>query len=47
VFNMGFGMVLFVAPEAAERVLAIAAEQGDEARVVGRVVAGQRNVDLV
>ncbi len=39
IFNMGVGMVLAVDAADAERVIAILAEQGDKASVIGRVTA--------
>jgi phosphoribosylformylglycinamidine cyclo-ligase len=42
--NMGAGFALFVAPEHAERTLAVAREQGVEALLAGRVEAGEKQL---
>jgi phosphoribosylformylglycinamidine cyclo-ligase len=47
VFNMGFGMVLFVAADDSDRVVGSLHERGEDARVVGRVVEGDREVRLL
>ena len=47
VFNLGLGMVLVVAPDAAGAALAALSGAAVEAVVVGRVAAGDRGVDLV
>lgn len=44
VFNLGLGMVLAVAPDAVDGVLASLADAGHRAAVVGRVVAGSGRV---
>jgi phosphoribosylformylglycinamidine cyclo-ligase len=41
---MGAGFALFVAPEHAERTLAVAREQGVEALLAGRVEAGEKQL---
>lgn len=46
VFNMGFGMVLFVAAGARDEVLESLANRGEKAYVVGEVVPGQGEVSL-
>jgi phosphoribosylformylglycinamidine cyclo-ligase len=46
VFNMGFGMILMVAAEDADRACADLAAAGEPARRVGAVVAGDREVRL-
>ena len=46
VFNMGFGMVLFVAADVRDRVLQQLAAAGETAYAVGEVVAGNRQVEL-
>ncbi|MDA0373530.1 MAG: phosphoribosylformylglycinamidine cyclo-ligase [Planctomycetota bacterium] len=46
VFNMGFGMVLFVGESDAERVLEDLAARGEAGYLVGRVVPGNRQVLL-
>lgn len=43
-FNVGLGMVLIVAPEAADAVLGDLAAAGETAAIVGEVVAGERQV---
>ena len=43
-FNMGVGMAIVVAAEDAERALAILREAGEEAYVIGEVVAGDEGV---
>ena len=45
-FNMGVGMVLVVAQEDAQRAVDALAEQGEDARVIGRVADGERGVEL-
>ena len=42
--NMGAGFALFVAPEHAERTVAVARDQGIEALVAGRVEAGSKQL---
>ena len=42
--NMGAGFALFVAPEQAERTVAVARAQGIEALVAGRVEAGDKQL---
>jgi len=42
--NMGAGFALFVAPEDAERTLAVAREQGLDALIAGRVEAGDKQL---
>jgi phosphoribosylformylglycinamidine cyclo-ligase len=44
VFNLGLGMVLLVAPEAADAAQRALAGAGAEARVVGRIVEGTGRV---
>jgi phosphoribosylformylglycinamidine cyclo-ligase len=39
-FNLGLGLVVAVAPAAADRTLAVCAEAGERATIVGEVVAG-------
>lgn len=46
-FNMGLGMVLVVAPNKVDEVLAILEEQGEEAGIVGRIVPGSGEVEYV
>jgi phosphoribosylaminoimidazole (AIR) synthetase len=47
-FNMGVGLVIACAPDAAERVLEIAAQAGEPKAVrLGRVVSGDRGVRYV
>ena len=46
-FNMGLGMVLVVAPDKVDDVLAILEEQGEEAGIVGRIVSGNGEVEYV
>ena len=43
VFNMGHRMEIYVRPEAAEKVMAIAAEFGIESRIIGRVEDSESN----
>jgi len=45
-FNMGVGMSVVVAPEDAERTLAILREQGEDAYVMGEIVEGDERVIL-
>lgn len=46
VFNMGIGMALVVAPEAAATITALAADFGHKATVIGHLEAGSRQVSL-
>jgi phosphoribosylformylglycinamidine cyclo-ligase len=46
-FNLGLGMVLAVPAEQASAVAAAARELGEQAWVVGEVVAGERGVEVV
>jgi phosphoribosylformylglycinamidine cyclo-ligase len=46
-FNLGLGLVVAVAPEAAPRALAVCADAGEQATVVGEVVAGGAGVPEV
>ena len=46
VFNMGIGMVVVVAPDAAPAMLAALREAGEDARIVGEVIAGHGEVLL-
>ena len=46
-FNMGLGMVLVVAPNKVDEVLAILEEQGEEAGIVGRIIPGNGEVTYV
>jgi phosphoribosylformylglycinamidine cyclo-ligase len=46
-FNLGIGFCLVVAPDAAERIVTTVTGRGHEAGVVGRVVPGERGVDLI
>ena len=43
-FNMGVGMAIVVAAEDAEKALSILREAGEEAYVIGEVVAGDEGV---
>jgi phosphoribosylformylglycinamidine cyclo-ligase len=45
-FNMGVGMSVVVAPEDADKALAILHEQGEDAYVMGQIVAGDERVVL-
>ncbi len=45
-FNMGVGMTAILAPEDAQQALEILARQGLEARVIGEVVPGEKEVIL-
>jgi len=45
-FNMGVGLAVIVAPDQAERALAICGEAGESAWVIGRVVAGSHEVAI-
>ncbi len=47
VFNLGLGMILVVAPDSADDALGALSGAGVPAVTVGRVVAGERGVDLV
>jgi phosphoribosylformylglycinamidine cyclo-ligase len=43
-FNMGVGMAIVVAAEDADRTLSILREAGEDAYVIGEVVAGDEGV---
>ena len=45
-FNMGLGMVLAIDPADQDKVLAAIKEAGEEGYVVGKVIAGEKGVDL-
>jgi phosphoribosylformylglycinamidine cyclo-ligase len=45
-FNMGVGMSVVVAPEDVDKALAILHEQGEDAYVMGQIVAGDERVVL-
>jgi phosphoribosylformylglycinamidine cyclo-ligase len=47
VFNMGFGMVLIVAPDQVDAAVELLAAQREEAFPAGRIVAGNGEVELV
>ena len=47
VFNMGVGMLVFVAPENVDELRAIAAGAGEQSYIAGKVVAGAREVRLI
>jgi phosphoribosylformylglycinamidine cyclo-ligase len=47
VFNMGVGMVVIVPPEERDNALARLRESGEEPRIVGQVVAGDRGVEIL
>ena len=46
-FNMGIGMCLTVAAEDADEAVAILRDNGEDARIIGQVVAGEERVTLV
>jgi len=46
-FNMGIGMAVIVAPEDAEKTLNMLKEQGEEAYLIGEVVNGEKEVNIV
>lgn len=45
-YNMGLGMVIAVAPENVDRTMEAVRSAGDTAYVVGKIVAGEKGVDL-
>jgi phosphoribosylformylglycinamidine cyclo-ligase len=45
-FNMGVGMSVVVAPEDVDKALSILHEQGEDAYVMGKIVAGDERVVL-
>ena len=47
VFNMGIGLILVVAPEHADRVMAKARELGEQAYHIGEMVAQQTDEGVV
>ena len=46
-FNMGVGMSIVVAPEDAERALAILREQGEDAYCIGRIVESDEKIRII
>ncbi len=46
-FNMGVGMSIVVAPEDAERALAILREQGEDAYCIGRIVESNEKIRII
>ena len=46
-YNMGVGMSLVVAPEDAEKALAILKEQGEDAYLIGEIVEGEEKITIV
>ncbi len=45
-FNMGVGMSIVVAPEDAERALAVLSEQGEEPYIIGTIIEGAEKIIL-
>lgn len=45
-FNMGIGLCVAVAPDKVEQALNVLSQQGERAAVIGRVVSGDKGVDL-
>ncbi len=45
-FNMGVGLCMMADAADADRILAILKEQGEDARVIGRVAAGEKGVEI-
>lgn len=45
-FNLGIGFVLIVGEDEVERAVALLTEAGEKVRVIGRVVAGERGVEV-
>ena len=45
-FNMGVGLCMMADAADTDRILAILKEQGEDARVIGRVVAGEKGVEI-
>ena len=46
-FNMGVGMSLVVPAVQAEKALAVLKEQGEDAYVIGEIVAGGEKIELL
>ena len=46
-FNMGVGMSLVVPAAQAEKALAVLKEQGEDAYVIGEIVAGGEKIELL
>ena len=46
-FNMGVGMSVIVPPAAADEALAVLRENGEDAYLMGEIVAGERGVELL
>ena len=45
-FNMGLGMVIAVDPKDAEKAMKAIEEAGDTAYIVGKIVSGEKGVEL-
>ena len=45
-FNMGVGLCMMADAADTDRILAILKEQGEDARVIGRVAAGEKGVEI-
>ncbi len=46
-YNMGIGMVLAVNAEDKEKTIAAIEASGDKAFEIGRIIAGEKGVDLI
>ncbi|MFQ5834727.1 MAG: phosphoribosylformylglycinamidine cyclo-ligase [bacterium] len=46
VFNMGMGMVLIISPHEEKPILKALSDQGEKAKIIGRIAAGKRGVKI-
>ena len=46
-FNMGIGMAIIVKKEETQKAIKILEEQGEKAYVIGEVVKGQKEIEIV
>ena len=46
-FNMGIGMVLVVGPRSTSRVLAMLADLGEKAWIIGELIKGNNSVEII
>ena len=46
-FNMGIGMAIIVKSSEAENAVKILEEQGEKAYIIGEVVEGQKDIDII
>jgi phosphoribosylformylglycinamidine cyclo-ligase len=46
-FNMGIGMMFVVNPEDADKAIAICEKHGEKAKVIGKIAAGEKGVEII